>query len=176
MQMGLDDALPPPSHDIDENVLRHLGEKILGSLNTSASFLAGWKSENDNAPSTVDRVTLLSSPEVSRLLAGFLGNPLAGHLQLFMESALFFSSDKQDSHASFPASLFREGITRTAFMVVQNLEAALAPSSLAKASLVWLQMIFLVLLGTLVTVGFTIWDPGNQKVRIASTSIRPATD
>lgn len=133
-------------------------------VHTLCSELILWMSDNDAQPGSTSLVGILSSIAFELLIFPFVGRDLSMHLRLLVElTATLYSSGGQASYAGRQPSTLWSIHAYFGSKVVQSLDVALSTASLERSSLEQLKALFLVLLATIIAIGYSKeWSPMDQ--------------
>ena len=126
------------------------------NLDTITRDFAQWMSNQQLTPASRSRVGILSSFKLTRLLSTLLSGNMSQNCRLLVEtsSALYNRGIQQDYAGYNPIELWRIR-SFAGNKVLKGLEKVLNNNALSHASLFELKALFLILFGTIVSVGYS---------------------
>ena len=146
------------SHDSDPQVNRDLG--------TIAAECAEWILDECVKPGSNSRVWMFSSLDVERLLSPFVdANLRKAHRVLVETSSILRNWGMDKSYSDYSSSDLWSIRSFAGSQVLQGLERALNLQRLAKCSADVLKALFLVILGTVIAVGYSTSVSQSNEVR-----------
>lgn len=125
-------------------------------LDTITRDFAQWMSNQQLTPASRSRVGILSSFKLTRLLSALFSGNMSQNCRLLVEtsSALYNRGIQQDYAGYNPIELWRIR-SFAGNKVLKGLEKALNKNALSRASLFELKALFLILFGTIISVGYS---------------------
>lgn len=143
---------------------------FLWDLGAVSSDCAKWICEEHVSPASTSRVCMLSSLKAADLLSKFVDPGLSKALRVVVETSSILHNWGDDATFSRYSSSDLWSIRSFAgSQALRNLEAVLMNNRLAKSSKDVLKAVFLVLLGTVIAVGYTV--SVGQKDEVSSCLI-----
>ena len=139
---------------ITHNVQLDFHSEFDWSLDAITRDFAQWMSNRQ--PTSTSRVGILSSFNLTRLLSTLVPSNMSQDFRLFVEtsSALYNQGFQQEYAGYNPIDLWRIR-SFTGDKVLVGLQGVLNNNALSRASLLELKALFLILFGTIVSVGYS---------------------
>ena len=141
---------------ITDNVQLDFHSEFYWDLDTITRDFAQWMSNQQLTPTSTSRVGILSSFNLTRLLSTFVSGDMSQNFRLFVEtsSALYNRGFQQEYAGYNPIDLWRIR-SFAGNKVLERLQRVLNNNALSRASLFELKALFLILFGTIVSVGYS---------------------
>ncbi len=144
--------------------------RILWDLDAVSSDCAKWICEEHVEPVSNSRVWMLSSLKAEDLLSNFVDPDLSKALRILVETSSILHNWGGDATFSHYSSSDLWSIRSFAgSQALRNLGAVLTNNRLATSSKDVLKAVFLILLGTIIAVGYT--SSVSQEVEVSSSLI-----
>lgn len=145
---------------------------FLWDLDAVSSDCANWICEEHVNPASNSRVWMLSSLKAEDLLSKFVNSKLSKALRVLVEMSSILHNWGDDATFSHYSSSDLWSIRSFAgSQALRNLEAVLTNNRLAEFSKDMLKALFLILLGTIIAVGYTGSVSQEDEVSLSLTSI-----
>ena len=141
---------------ITDNVQLDFHSESYWHLDTITQDFAQWMSNPQLTPTSTSRVGILSSFNLTRLLSTLVPSDMSQNFRLFVEtsSALYNRGFQQEYAGCNPLDLWQIR-SFAGNKVLEGLQGLLNNNALSRASLFELKALFLVLFGTIVSVGYS---------------------
>ena len=152
---------------ITNNVQLGFHSEFDWNLDTITRDFAQWMSNQRLTPTSISRVGILSSFNLTRLLSTLVPGNMSQDLRLFVEtsSALYNRGFQQEYAGYNPIDLWRIR-SFAGNEVLKGLQEVLNNNALSHASLFELKALFLVLFGTILSVGYSGQLPPSGVVSL----------
>lgn len=137
------------------------------NLDTITRDFAQWMSNQRLTPSSTSRVAILSSFNLTRLLSTLVPDNMSQNFRLFVEtSSALYNQGFQLEHAGYNLMDLWRIRSFAGNEVLKGLQKVLNINVLARASLFELKALFLVLFGTILSVGYSWQLPPSGIVSL----------
>lgn len=147
------------------NLKQHCNSEAQWDLGSIALDCADWVLDERLKPGLKSRVWLFSSLEAQYLLSTVVGGDLSRAFRVLVEiSSIIHNWGMFTSYSQYSSSDLWRIRSFAGSQVVQGLEQALKFNRLAKASADVLKALFLVLLGTIIAVGYSTSVSNSDEV------------
>lgn len=138
------------------NLKQNCNSETQWDLGSIALDCADWVLDERMKPGSKSRVWLFSSSEAEYLLSTIVGGELSRAFRILVEiSSIIHNWGIFTSYSQYSSSDLWKIRSFAGSQVVQGLEQSLKFNRLAKASVDVLKALFLVLLGTIIAVGYS---------------------
>ncbi len=139
---------------ITHNVQLDIDPEFDWSLDTITRDFAQWMSNRQ--PTSTSRVGILSSFNLTRLLSTLVPSNMSQEFRLFVEtSSALYNRGFQQEYAGYNSIDLWRIRSFTGDKVLVGLQGVLNNNALSRASLLELKALFLILFGTIVSVGYS---------------------
>lgn len=156
-----------------EKVCPSFDDMIKWDVGSISSEFVLWMSADDAQTGSTSLVGILSSSAFESMVSKFVDRSLSKHVRLLLELTSFlYSYGTKASYADCDWTSLWSLRSFSGTRVLQELEPALGPTSLAAASVEKLTALFLVLFATIIAVGYSK-QRGPSRDLDASTSGLP---
>ena len=141
---------------ITDNVEFDFHDELYWDLDTITRDFAQWMSNQQLAPPSRSRVGILSSFKLTRLLSTLVSDNMSQNFRLFVEtSSTLYNRGLQQEYAGYNAIELWRIRSFAGDKVLEGLQRVLNNKALSYASLFELKALFLILFGTIVSVGYS---------------------
>ena len=141
---------------VGRDIVTDFDDNIEWTVHTLCSELALWMFDDDAIPGPTSLVGLLSSSAFERLILETKCGAISTPLRLFLElSSVLYCSNGQSSYAGCSPCELWEFQASMGSKVLRSLDAALGAPTLMASSLDDLKALFLVVLATIIAVGYS---------------------
>lgn len=148
--------LSKSDHILTGNVQLAFRTLVHWDIDSMSNDFVEWMTNDQLPPASTSRVGILTSFKFQRMVSGLLDETLSKNFRLLLEtSSILYSHGTQVSNSGHSAINFCSSRSMAGREVLQTLESALSKSFLAQCSRKSLQALFLVLLGTIIAVGYS---------------------
>ena len=131
----------------------------------STSFVE-WMNDGDVSLNSMSRVGLLTSYKFQAIVSDLLGEDLSRSFRLLLEtSSIFYSHDGETQFLGYSHTQLRCIQNAAGTRVLRMLQSALSKSVLAQCHLGKLKALFLILIGTIIAVGYSDSQSFSKSVR-----------
>ena len=141
---------------ITDNVQLDFHSEFYWDLDTITRDFAQWMSNQQLTPTSTSRVGILSSFNLTRLLSTFVSGGMSQNFRLFVEtSSALYNRGFQQEYAGYNSIDLWRMRSFAGNKVLEGLQRVLNNNALSRASLFELKALFLILFGTIVSVGYS---------------------
>ena len=143
---------------------------IQWDIDALSTDFAIWLAADNVYPAATSRVGILSSIECQRLLHYYLDDDLCTNLRLLVKTSSLLYNREDSPHPYYGREQLILIRTSVGVKILKSLEAALKGTALAEASKEKLKGLFLVLLGVIIAITYTVTtdseEARNELLRI----------
>ena len=152
---GLDEAYQTIAALSSESTKLLFNDSITSDLEILCTEFAAWMSTDSTAPASTSRVGILSSTQCQRLLYTYRGDDLCTNLALLVKISSLLYKRENAAHPHYTyrqLSSARDVLGKT---LLARLQQALRPLSLSKNSREQHEVLFIIILGVVISVAYT---------------------
>ena len=133
----------------------HFKEVVHWDVSALCTDFATWMTADNAQPAATSRVGVLSSMQCQRLLCRYLDDDLCIHLPLLVRTSSLLYNRQDSPHPCYTNEHLSSARSLLGNELLKNLETALKPTSLSKNSKQQLEVLFMVVFGTIIAVVYT---------------------
>ena len=168
-----DRILPNSECVLTENTQLAFKTCLRWDIDSIASNFVEWMTSDTASPASISRVGILTSFKFQRILAGLLGKNLSISFRLLLEtSSILYSQGDKVSYQGYSCGQLHLIQCAAGTRVLQMLHRALGKNILASFPMEKLKALFLILVGTIVAVGYS--DKQVQAIDVRSEIVKYA--
>ena len=130
-------------------------EVVHWDVSALCTDFATWMTADNAHPAATSRVGVLSSMQCQRLLCRYLDDDLCIYLPLLVRTSSLLYNRQDSPHPCYTNEHLSSARSLLGNELLKNLETALKPTSLSKNSKQQLEVLFMVVFGTIIAVVYT---------------------
>ena len=147
---------------MEEHTELHFNKLIRWDIDALSTDFAIWLAADNVHPAAISRVGILSSIECQRLLHHYLDEDLCTNLRLLVKTSSLLYNRRDSPHPYYGREQLNLIRSSVGAKMLKSLEAALKSTTLAEASKEKLKGVFLVLLGVIIAITYTITTDSEE--------------
>ena len=143
----------------------HFEEAIHWDIDVLCKDFAAWMTADNDQPATISRVGVLSSMQCQRLFCRYSNDDMCTYLPLLVLSSSLLYNRQGPPHPRYTYECLSSARSVLGNELLKHLETALKPASLSKMSKQQLEVIFMVVFGTIIAVVYSC-KTGPEEARV----------